>query len=99
MNVNPAKPYGVAGRSFGEGIPEWPSLPCDAAHHASRQPLKRLIRIAPWLALGPVTGPLAAGIYRNWRAGEYVLASLYLVATVFWLYDLGRIAGRIVPGH
>jgi hypothetical protein len=61
--------------------------------------LKRLIRFAPWLALGPVTGLLAAGFYRNWRAGEHVLASLYLVAMAFWLYDLWCIAELVVPPH
>ena len=26
--------------------------------------------VLPWLLLGPLTGPLAAGIVRNWRAGD-----------------------------
>jgi hypothetical protein len=61
--------------------------------------MKRFLRFAPWLALGPVTGPLAAGFYRNWRAGEHVLASLYLVAMAFWFYDLGLWTARAFPIH
>jgi hypothetical protein len=33
-----------------------------------------------YAALGPVSGPLAAGVVRNWRKGERVLAALYVVA-------------------
>ena len=42
--------------------------------------------ILPWLALGPVTGPLAWRMYRCIRAGDKVLATLYGVAIVgFWI--------------
>jgi hypothetical protein len=42
-------------------------------------------RIPPWMAyaaLGPISGPLAAGVVRNWRKGARVLAALYVVAIV-----------------
>lgn len=35
-----------------------------------------------YAALGPVTGPLAAGVVRNWRKGHRVLAGLYVIAMV-----------------
>ena len=49
--------------------------------------------VRPWLLLGPLTGPLAEGLVRNWRAGEVSLAWLYGLAlwlTTFDLYSLGR---------
>jgi len=52
--------------------------------------------LLPWLLLGPVTGPLAEGIVRNWRARETTLAWLYglaLVMTDGVLYSAG---GRAV---
>ena len=48
--------------------------------------------VLPWLLLGPLTGPLAEGVVRNWRAGEVALAWLYGLAlwlTTFDLYTLG----------
>ena len=52
------------------------------------QLVSRLRRIAPWLLLGPISGLLAEGFYRNLRLGERVLASMYLVAMVATWYDL-----------
>ncbi|HUE63361.1 MAG TPA: hypothetical protein VMO78_03200 [Rhizomicrobium sp.] len=48
--------------------------------------------IMPWLLLGPLTGPLAEGVVRNWRSGEVLLSCLYGIAfslTTFDLYALG----------
>ena len=48
--------------------------------------------VLPWLLLGPLTGLLAEGVIRNWRAGEISLAWLYGLAlwlTTFDLYSLG----------
>ena len=45
-------------------------------------------KIAPWLALGPITGLLAEGVYRNVRAGNTLLASLYALATIFTTFDM-----------
>jgi hypothetical protein len=42
--------------------------------------LKRLVRFMAYAALGPITGPLAAGFMRNWGQGDRVLAVLYLMA-------------------
>jgi hypothetical protein len=35
-----------------------------------------------YAALGPISGPLAAGAVRNWRKGERVLAGFYVAAMV-----------------
>lgn len=40
----------------------------------------RLARFAGYAALGPITGPLAAGLTRSLRAGHPVLAALYALA-------------------
>lgn len=40
---------------------------------------------ASWVAyaaLGPISGPLAAGVVRNWRKGHRLLAGLYVVAMI-----------------
>ena len=52
--------------------------------------------VLPWLLLGPITGPLAEGIIRNWRAGELPLAWLYGVALSLASYDLYTFGGRAV---
>jgi hypothetical protein len=53
-------------------------------------------RIAPWLILGPITGLLAEGVYRNIRASNPGLASMYAVAGVFSWYDLAVYGGGAV---
>lgn len=37
---------------------------------------------AAFLTMGPITGPLIEGVYRNWRKQERALAGLYGVAVV-----------------
>lgn len=39
-------------------------------------------RLAPFFLLGPITGPLVAGVVFNFREGRPVLATLYAVALV-----------------
>ena len=53
-------------------------------------------RIAPWLILGPITGLLAEGVYRNLRAGNPSLATMYAVAMVGSWYDLATYGGGAV---
>lgn len=42
----------------------------------------RLKKLAPYLLLGPITGPLAAAMVHHYRGGRPVLASLYGIAMV-----------------
>jgi len=53
-------------------------------------------RISPWWALGPITGPLAEGLYRNIRAKNPGLALLYALAAVITSYDLATYGGHAV---
>jgi hypothetical protein len=46
---------------------------------------ERILRLAPFFALGPISGPLTAGIVLNARGGRPVLASLYGLALGLWL--------------
>ena len=40
----------------------------------------RVKRLAPFFLLGPVTGPLLAGVVFNFKEGRPVLGSLYAIA-------------------
>ena len=53
-------------------------------------------RIAPWLILGPITGPLAEGVHRILRAKNPVLASMYALAAVISWYDLAVYGGQAI---
>lgn len=48
------------------------------------------------MLLGPLTGPLAEGIIRNWRAGEISLAWLYGIALSLTSFDLYNFGGQLV---
>ena len=45
----------------------------------------RLRRLAPYFLLGPVSGPLTAGVVNNLRGGRLVLASMYGFLLASWL--------------
>ncbi len=57
----------------------------------------RMARLAPSFALGPVSGPLTAGIVINFRGGRPVLASLYTVALALWLTLTPLEAAHMLP--
>jgi hypothetical protein len=45
----------------------------------------RLTRLAPFFALGPISGPLAAGVVLNLKDRRPVLAFLYGLSLSLWL--------------
>ncbi len=49
---------------------------------ATASRLSRLKKYAPFLLMGPISGPLAAAMVHNFREGRPVLASLYGIAMV-----------------
>ena len=49
---------------------------------ANRPKTKKVLYWAPFLAMGPISGPLAEGVVRNLRKGNKVLAGLYAFAVV-----------------
>lgn len=56
-----------------------------------------LPRWAPYLALGPITGPLIAGVVLNLRDGRPVLASLYVLLQGLWLTEASLLAAHLLP--
>jgi hypothetical protein len=53
---------------------------------------RRLARLSLYAALGPITGPLAAGLTRSLNKGDRILAALY-VAAIPSAYSLLALAG------
>ena len=51
-------------------------------------------RVAPFLLLGPISGPLVAGVVLNYRDGRRVLAAMYAVLLV----ELTLLAGPLTAG-
>jgi hypothetical protein len=49
---------------------------------------KRLLTLTGYTMLGPITGPLVAGIIRNLGKGELLLACLYALALPVAWYEL-----------
>ena len=45
-----------------------------------RRALVRWKRLAPFFLIGPISGPLLAGVVFNFREGRPILGSLYAVA-------------------
>ena len=54
-----------------------------------------LKRIAPFLLLGPITGPLIAGVVFNFREGRPVLGTLYAIAAATVTICLPLITARM----
>jgi hypothetical protein len=59
---------------------------------------ERLKRLAPYLLLGPITGPFTAGIVLNFRGGRPVLGSLYAIALAGWWVLAPLYVARMIPG-
>lgn len=57
--------------------------------------MSRLKRIAPFLLLGPVSGPLTAGIVFNLRDGRPVLAGLYAIALAEFVFLLPVLTAKL----
>jgi hypothetical protein len=63
-----------------------------------RAPLTKTFgRIAPYLALGPVSGPLTAGVVVNLRGGRPVLAGLYGFLLASWLFLAPVEVAQLLP--
>jgi hypothetical protein len=71
-----------------------------AKHHLSRpddaqKSVPTWRRVAPFMLLGPITGPLVAGLLINLREGRPVLAMLYGIALAEASFLLPYVAGRL----
>jgi hypothetical protein len=59
--------------------------------------LARIKRLAPYLLLGPVSGPLVAGIVHNFRGGRPVLGAMYTVLLMEFVYLLPVLSAKYIP--
>jgi hypothetical protein len=57
--------------------------------------MSRLRRLAPFFLVGPISGPLLAGVVFNFRDGRPVLASLYAIALVEYAILLPTIVAHL----
>ena len=55
----------------------------------------RLLRVAPWVTFGPITGLLTERAIRCNRNGDRVLAGLYVVLNVLILISLPTITASL----
>ncbi len=53
-------------------------------------------RLAPFLLLGPVTGPFMAGVVFNFKDGRPVLGGLYMIALGAWYVALPVMAAHVL---
>ncbi|HXU99672.1 MAG TPA: hypothetical protein VG166_04165 [Caulobacteraceae bacterium] len=58
---------------------------------------ERVRRLAPFFALGPISGPLTAGVVYNLRGGRPVLAGLYSLALGLWLVVAPAELAHLLP--
>jgi hypothetical protein len=56
--------------------------------------LPRKTSVLPWLALGPITGPLAWRMYCHAAKGDHLLAALYGAAIVMFWIAVGATSGQ-----
>jgi hypothetical protein len=57
--------------------------------------VKALKRVAPFLLIGPISGPLFAGVVFNAREGRPVLAGLYACALLEYVFLLPLLAAKL----
>ncbi len=60
--------------------------------------MSRIKRLAPYFLVGPISGPLLAGVVINFRGGRPVLASLYMIALVQYAILLPAITAKLGIG-
>jgi hypothetical protein len=54
-----------------------------------------LKRIAPFFLIGPISGPLLAGVVFSWRDGRPILASLYATALAAYVILLPTVVTKL----
>ena len=58
--------------------------------------LRKFVALGGYALLGPITGPLTAGVVRNLRGGAPILAGLYGVAIAASWLALGCMEARMI---
>jgi len=57
--------------------------------------VSRFKRLAPYFLIGPISGPLVAGVVINLRGGRPVLAALYTIALIQYVILLPAITAKL----
>jgi hypothetical protein len=63
--------------------------------------MSRFRRLAPYFVIGPISGPLLAGVVINFRAGRRMLAGFYAAALVEYVVLLPYVVAHMgvrLPG-
>jgi hypothetical protein len=56
-------------------------------------------RLAPFLLIGPISGPLLAGVVFNIRGRRPILATLYAILLALFIILLPLITARLLSPH
>ncbi len=56
--------------------------------------MSRFKRLAPFFLIGPISGPLLAGVVFNFRGGRPILAGLYAIALVQYTFLLPALVAK-----
>jgi hypothetical protein len=57
--------------------------------------VSRFKRLAPYFLVGPISGPLLAGVVINFRGGRPVLATLYAIALIQYAILLPALVAKL----
>ena len=57
--------------------------------------MSRFKRLAPYFLIGPISGPLFAGVVVNLKGGRPVLAALYTIALIQYVVLLPAVAAKL----
>ena len=57
--------------------------------------MSRFKRLAPFFLVGPISGPLLAGVMFNFRGGRPVLGALYAIALAEYVLLLPSLAAKL----
>ncbi len=57
--------------------------------------MSRIKRLAPFFLVGPISGPLLAGVVFNFKDGRPVLAGLYAIALVEYTFLLPILVAKL----
>lgn len=60
--------------------------------------MNRVKRLAPYFLVGPISGPLLAGVVINFREGRPVLATMYSIALAQYAFLLPLVAAKFGLG-
>lgn len=64
-------------------------------YFSTRPRMKRFARLAPFFLIGPISGPLLAGVVFNFKDKRPVLGTLYAVALVEYTFLLPTLVAKL----